>query len=183
MSRTVKPCFIGERYNYLVVIDAGSPSDDGRFRHLCRCDCGKIIPVKPSELRSRRYISCGCVDLQRCRTFRLRHGHWAGRKPTPEWNAWNHMLQRCSNPKDCKYEHYGGRGIRVCKRWKDSFEAFLADLGPRPPGQLLDRIDPNGHYEPANCRWATKSESNKNRRPFVRTSQKYDMSSNNITLY
>src|SRR5215469_11404771 len=95
------------------------------------------------------------------------HGHWNGRRPTPEYNAWQHMLSRCYRQKDPKYEHYGKRGIKVCERWKESFEAFLKDLGPRPPGMMLDRIEVNGHYEPGNCRWATKSQSNKNRRPFV----------------
>lgn len=83
----------------------------------------------------------------------------------PLYEIWRGMRQRCSNPKATKYQYYGGRGIRVCKRWRDSFENFVADMGERPPGTSLDRIDGHRDYGPANCRWATRKEQRENYRP------------------
>ncbi len=94
-----------------------------------------------------------------------RHGHTHGRRETPEYQAWKSMVARCTIPSASHYAEYGGRGIGVCQRWRESFVVFLADVGPRPSAtHSLDRIDPNGNYEPGNVRWATRHEQHRNQR-------------------
>ena len=127
----------------------------GRSIHwLCRCDCGTLLVVAGNSLRT--------GNTKRCIRHRSRHGYKL--RNTPEHNSWNMMLQRCTNPKARGYKDYGGRGIKVCARWK-KFDNFLADMGRRPKGTSLDRFpNPNGNYEKRNCRWATRKQQQNNRR-------------------
>lgn len=137
-----------------------------RFRrfYLCRCVCGTEKAIVGYSLRNGNSTSCGCNGRLRQIEQATRHGHNRVGQRTPTYRTWLKMRERCSNPDHEHFCHYGGRGIKVCNHWQESFEAFLRDMGERPKGKTLDRIDPDGDYEPGNCRWATHSEQMKNRR-------------------
>jgi hypothetical protein len=106
------------------------------------------------------------------------HGHATGGKVSAEYRCWQAIKNRCLNPKVPQYPDYGGRGIKVCERWQESFENFLADVGYRPPGGSIDRIDPNGNYEPGNVKWSTAKEQNRNQR----TTKLHEMDGRSLPL-
>lgn len=157
---------MGLRFGRLTVIDRGH--DGKTIRWICLCDCGGMAFTWGYSLRSGMTQSCGCRQVERAQQLRRTHGLTAGGKRPREYGIWAGMIQRCTNPRVKKFEHYGGRGIAVCARWRDSYEAFIADVGPSPTAQhQLDRIDPDGDYEPGNCRWVTRLENARNKRPKV----------------
>lgn len=128
---------------------------------LCRCKCGKETQAIVSNLCSGGTQSCGC--LQRKKTVECSRTH--GYCGTPEYVTWRSMKQRCGDPSQISYDDYGGRGITVCDRWRDSFEAFLADMGERPSkNHSIDRVDNSKGYSKSNCRWATNKEQGRNTR-------------------
>lgn len=129
----------------------------------CVCDCGRTHSVALFNLTSGSTQSCGCKRKELIGATHTTHGHTKRHRPTPEYQAWGSMLARCRNPKNSSYPDYGGRGISVDERWLD-FNAFLSDMGPRPPKASLDRIDNGKGYSKENCRWATQVQQANNTR-------------------
>ena len=159
----------GQRFGRLTVTSRTEnyimPSGGQKAQWVCKCDCGNTKVVTTTHLKSGHTSSCGCLQLET-----LENGRHANRthgmKGSPEYRSWQAMKQRCLNQNNVKFRLYGERGITICEQWLDSFETFFADMGTRPDGTTLDRIDGSKGYYPGNCRWATYSEQNRNRRKY-----------------
>jgi hypothetical protein len=148
----------GQRIGFRVVLGLAGKDGAGQATWHCQCDCGDVSVVRGSDLRSGRSLACA-----KCRT-RATHGHARTGARSPTYQTWVAMKNRCLNPATENYSRYGGRGVTVCQRWVESFDAFLADVGERPDGRTLDRIDNFRGYEPGNVRWATRREQRLNTR-------------------
>lgn len=156
---------IGEQYGRLIVRKEVTPHITPKGikcrKYLCDCSCGNTTEVRSSDLRSGRTQSCGCLQKEKAHQAKFKHGR---RKATDKtYCSWADMKRRCDNPKDANYHNYGGRGITYCQEWAN-FTNFLADMGECPEGLTLDRINVDGNYEPANCRWADDVTQANNRR-------------------
>lgn len=167
----------GVRSGRLVAIRFSRVNRNKKRLWLCKCDCGNECEVIGSRLFKQRTKSCGCLHSEaavangkaaaaKIGASRITHGASRHRSTgtTKEYHIWAGMRQRCRNPNNKKFPDYGGRGIRVCERW-ERFENFIADMGKKPEGTSIDRINNDGPYSPDNCRWASAKQQSANQRP------------------
>ena len=156
----------GQRFGRLIALSDG---DKVRDKVEVRCECGVVKKVLAGSLYSGNTRSCGCFNreiirakaIERNSTMMISHGM----SRTPEYLAWVAMKARCYNTNHPRYKDWGDRGIRVCDQWVNSFENFYRDMGPKPDGTSINRIDNDGNYEPSNCEWASVDVQMSNMRP------------------
>lgn len=148
----------GDKFGRLTVIKEENPkiapNGDKVRKILCICRCGNVGTYNLHNLRRGLTKSCGCLLREAVTTH--------GKSNTTEYKSWDTMIQRCTNPEATGYKYWGGRGIAVCRYWR-KFQNFYKDMGNKPKGMTLDRVDNNGNYEPRNCRWATWKMQNNNK--------------------
>jgi hypothetical protein len=148
---------IGRKFGRLTVAVRGANKGRRTF-WLCHCECGNDIEVWAASLKNGATKSCGCWYRDSRQTVSATHGH----SKTLEYRSWQSAKNRVTNPNDSKWHLYGGAGITMCEEWKNSFVKFREDMGPRPKGTTLGRIDSKKGYTPDNCRWETIGEQNRN---------------------
>lgn len=154
----------GKQFGRLTVLNRVENNKSRNSRWLCQCNCGNKRVVLGHNLRWGTSMSCGCLIREITIKRSTKHGHYINKHRTPTYQSWCCMIQRCTNPNNKYYNDYGGRGITVCRKWMQ-FERFLEDMGERPTlNRSLDRIDNHGDYNLENCRWATRSQQQRNKR-------------------
>lgn len=162
-----------QRFGRLTVVSRGA--NKGRqYGWNCVCDCGNTTHIAGASLRSGYTKSCGCLRVETTRQRRSKHQM----SNTSEHGIWLAMKRRCYNKNNTDYLRYGGRGIKVCDRWINSFENFYADMGEKPYGCSIDRIDYDGDYTPENCKWSTNIEQANNKS----TNARYQYGDENHTI-
>lgn len=155
---------IGQRFGRLIVIKHVGINKWKNSTWLCQCDCGKKKTICGNNLRRKVTQSCGCLQVEGIAQRSTKHGHNKRGKTTRTYRSWMHIIQRCTNPNNEYYYLYGGRGIKICRRWM-KFENFLEDMGESPGfGYSIDRINNNQGYYKENCRWTTPKEQQRNTR-------------------
>lgn len=152
----------GRRFGMWTVLALHSRTVRGCKKWLCQCDCGKVKPVHSTSLPNGASRSCGCDRDVKTIIRSTKHGAASRLNKSPEYSSWREMMDRCFNLNEPCYEHYGGRGITVCERWRIAAN-FLADMPPRPMHHSIGRIDNNGNYEPGNVRWETDLQQARNK--------------------
>ncbi len=148
----------GQRFGRLQVVRLLTERKHSEAVWECVCECGNIKHIQSYCLRSGQSKSCGCLNRELTSKANTTHG----KTNSLAYKSWEGMMQRCYNPKNNAYRLYGGKGIKVCPLWRDSFEAFYKDMGERPIGLTIERIDSTEDYTPENCKWATYTEQGRN---------------------
>jgi len=161
MKEKDKAVFIGKKYGRLQCLPFVV-----KWKILCRCDCGNEKLIYRYDITGGHTKSCGCFRNEQVVAAIQTHGHSKRRQRSGEYESWAGIIQRTTNEENSEYRNYGGRGIAVCERWK-TFANFLDDMGIRPKGFSIERIDVNGNYEKANCVWANAKTQSRNKRDSI----------------
>lgn len=161
---------VGKRHHHLLIKEIIKRDKNSHIMVLTICDCGNEKIINLNNIRTGVTKTCGCGAGNRSHNL----------SKTNEYQTWANIIQKCYNSKSNVYRHYGGKGITVCDAWRNSFEEFYKDMGPRPEGCSLDRIDPNKGYGPDNCRWTDLFVQNVNKSIVINVLKKkypdvYDM--------
>lgn len=146
--------YIGQQFGRLKVLDV--VRNTGKAAFYCQCECGAYCTPFAGNVTRGLTKGCGCKVM----AGNTSHGQWHSR----EYMSWASAVQRCHNPKNKGYKNYGALGVVMCNRWRESYAAFIEDMGPRPPDTSLDRINPFGNYDPGNCRWVDRYVQANNKR-------------------
>ena len=166
VSRTINA---GDKFGRLTVVRRSTPNRHRHSRFMCQCVCGTMSIIERNSLLAGLTKSCGCFRKEWSSAAHMTHGATINYSMTPTYASWIAMKNRCNNPKASDYKYYGGRGIKVCKRWSE-FSEFLADMGEKPAGLTIERINNDRGYSPSNCKWATRLEQSRNTRRNKRVS-------------
>lgn len=157
---SIRKNITGMRFGRLLCLYCAGADKNRHTKWVCLCDCGLSSIVLRDQLMAGKTRSCGCLLMEKLALGNPKHRMFG----TNTYNSWSGMIQRCTNPANPSFKNYGGRGIKVCSRWRNSFKDFLSDMGICPVGLTIERKDNDQNYTPDNCCWATRAVQNQNTR-------------------